>query len=106
MIQAGIYLRGLQFITEDEPIYEEKDELTLRDYRTQSHALYSYLCNEDLLTHEFVFAQNCIKSASTTMDGFHALKIMLAVVHPVLNNQQPLNTPPVYSDSGDLHLYE
>ena len=43
---------------------------------------------------------------TTTMDGFQTLKSMLVLVHPSLNNCRPPNNPPLYSETGDLHLYE
>ena len=105
MLQAGIYLREIQDISEDKPIYEEKDGYFDSNYRTQGNALY-YLCNEDVIPQEFIFAQNCLKSMSATMDGFQMLKSMLVLVHPTLNNHRPPNNPPVFSKTGDLHLYE
>ena len=105
MIQAGIFLREINDITEDEDLYEERDGLTEADYRVQSNALYRFLCNEDIIPQEFTFAQNCIKSFLSTMDGFQTLKRMLVLVHPLLNNRRPPNEPPCYSNSGDLHLY-
>ena len=106
MIQAGIFLREINEITEDEDLFEERDGLTSADYRLQANALYGFLCNEDVIPQDFTFAQNCIKSFSSTMDGFQTLKRMLVLVHPLLNNRRPPNEPPYYSDSGDLHLYE
>ena len=106
MIQAGIYLREINDITEDEEIYEAHEGLTRADFRVQTNALYGFLCNEDVIPQEFTFAQNCIKSFSSTMDGFQTLKRMFVLVHPLLNNRRPPNEPPLYSDSDDLHLYE
>ena len=106
MMQAGIFLREIQEIHEDDPIYEEKDGYTSDDYRTQGNALYTFLCNEDVIPQDFTFAQNCLKSITTTMDGFQTLKSMLVLVHPSLNKRRPPNNPPVYSETGDLHLYE
>ena len=106
MIQAGIFLREINDITEEDEIYEPRQGLTTTDYILQSNALYGFLCNEDVIPQEFTFAQNCIKSFSTTMDGFQTLKRMLVLVHPLLNNRRPPNEPPHYSDTGDLHLYE
>ena len=106
MLQAGIYLREIQDISEDEPLYDEQDGYTDSDYRTQGNALYSFLCNEDVIPQDFIFAQNCLKSMSTSMDGFQTLKSMLVPVHPTLNNRRPPNNPPVFSETGDLHLYE
>ena len=40
------------------------------------------------------------------MDGFQALKQMLVLIHPLLNNQRPPTKAPTYLDTGDLHLYE
>ena len=87
MIQAGVYLRELTEINDDEDIFEYKDGLTRHDYTLQSNALYSFLCNEDVIPQDFVFAQNCLKSQSTSMDGFSTLKSMLSLVHPILNNR-------------------
>lgn len=106
MIQGGIFLREINDIHEDEEIYEERDGLTSADYIVQTNALYSFLCNEDVIPQEFIFAQNCIKSFSSTMDGFQTLKRMLVLVHPLLNNRRPPSEPPLYSNSGDLHIYE
>ena len=106
MLQAGIFLREIQDISEDEPIYDEQEGYSESDYRTMSNALYSFLCNEDVIPQDFIFAQNCLKSMSTTMDGFQTLKSMLVLVHPSLNNHRPSNNPPVFSETGDLHLYE
>ena len=106
MIQAGVYLRELTEINDDDDIFEYKDGLTRHDYTLQSNALYSFLCNEDVIPQDFVFAQNCLKSQSTSMDGFSTLKSMLSLVHPILNNRRPPNHPPLYSSSNDLHLYE
>ena len=106
MIQAGIFLREINDINEDEEIYEARAGLTNSDYVIQANALYGFLCNEDVIPQEFTFAQNCIKSFSSTMDGFQTLKRMLVLVHPLLNNRRPPNAPPIYSDSEDLHIYE
>ena len=106
MIQAGIYLPDLVAITDNEDVLEHRDGLTRRDYMHQSNALYTFLCNKDVIPQDFVFAQNCLKSQSTTMDGFNALKSMLSLVHPILNNRRPPNQPPVYSTFNDLHLYD
>ena len=106
MIQAGIYLRALEDITVADNIWEYKDGLTTHDYTLQSNALYTFLCNEDVIPQDFTFAQNCIKSQSTTMDGFSALKTMLSLVHPILNNRRPPHHPPVFSTFNDIHLYE
>ena len=96
MLQAGIYLREIQDISEDEPIYDKQDGYSESDYRTMSNALYSFLCNEDVIPQDFIFAQNCLKSMSTTMDRFQTLKSMLVLVHPSLNNRRPSNNPPVF----------
>ena len=106
MIQAGIFLREINQITEDDELYEDKDGLTDADYRLQTNALYGFLCNEDVIPQDFVFAQNCIKSFSSTMDGFQTLKRMLVLVHPLLNHRRPPTEPPLYSETNDLHLYE
>ena len=68
MMQAGIFLRDIQEIQEDDLIYEEKDGYSDEVYRTQSNALYSFLCNEDVIPQDFTFAQNCLKSMTTTME--------------------------------------
>ena len=49
MMQAGIFLREIHDINEDDPIYEEKEGYTNEDYRTQGNALYTFLCNEDVI---------------------------------------------------------
>ncbi len=59
-----------------------------------------------VIPQDFTFAQNCIKSQSTTMDGFSALTTMLSLVHPILNNHCPPHHPPVVSTFNDIHLYE
>ena len=106
MIQAGIYLKDLTEISEDDDISEYKQGLEKRDYIYQSNTLYSFLYNEDVIPQDFVFAQNCLKSQSTTMDGFSSLKSMLLLIHPILNGRRPPNHPPLYSAVNDLHLYE
>ena len=106
MIQAGIFLREINDINENEDIYEQRDGLTLSDYTVQANALYGFLCNEDVIPQDFTFAQNCIKSNSSTMDGFQTLKRMLILVHPLLNHRRPPTEPPLYSSTDDLHLYE
>ena len=105
MMQAGIFFREIHEIQEDDPIYEEKDGYSDEDYRTQSNALCSFLCNKDAIPQDFTFAQNSLKSMTSTMDGFQSLKSMLVLVHPSLNNRRPPNNPPVYSETEDLHLY-
>ena len=86
MLQAGIFLQEIQDINKDKPTYNKQDGYTNSDYQTHGNALYSFLYNEDVIPQEFIFAQNCLKSMSTTMDGFQTLKSMLVLVHPNLNN--------------------
>ena len=74
--------------------------------RPDKYALYGFLCNKDVIPQEFTFAQNCIKSFSSTMDGFQTLMRMLVLVHPLLNNRRPPNEMPLLSDSAGFHLYE
>ncbi len=106
MIPAGIFLREISAINEEEDIYEQRNGLTSSDYTVQTNALYGFLCNEDVIPQEFTFAQNCLKSFSSTMDGFQTLKRMLILVHPLLNHRRPPAEPPLYSATDDLHLYE
>ena len=86
-------------------MYEQRDRLTFADYTIQANTLYVFLCNEDIIPQEFIFAQNCIKSFSTIMDGFQTLRRMLILVHPLLNNCRPPTEPPI-TNTGDLYLYE
>ena len=51
-------------------------------------------------------AQNCILAYSSNADGFEALKAMLKIVHPKLNNKRPSNVPPLLSEMHDIHSYE
>ena len=106
MIQAEIYLRNLTEISDDDDISVYKPGLEKRDYIYQSNALYSFLCNEDVIPQDFVFAQNYLKSQSTIMDGFSSLKSMLSLVHPILNGRRPPYHPPLYSAVNNLHLYK
>ena len=53
MIPAGIFLREISEINEEEDIYEQRNGLTSSDYTVQTNALYGFLCNEDVIPQEF-----------------------------------------------------
>ena len=40
------------------------------------------------------------------MDGFRAIRKLLSYVHPTLTRKAPPATPPLYSHTEDIHLYE
>ena len=104
--KGGIYLKPLDELSVDVPIYEEKLGYTATDYMNQSNGLHTLLSNEEIIPIDYTKAQNCIQATSDTMNGFAALKSMLTTVHPKFTKTQPDNTPPLYSMYNDLHLYE
>ena len=79
---------------------------TVDNIHNQSNALYTLLANEKYIPTTFMMAQNCILGYSTSMGSFTALKVILKLIHPVLNKKRPSNVPPVLSEANDIHNYE
>ena len=104
--QGGIHLIPIEDITPSSPLKVQDDQDNMSDYNTQSNALYTLLSNEDIISTDYVQAQNCIRSYSQYMDGFATLKSMLSTVHPNLTNNPPPTKPPQYSEHTDLHTYD
>ena len=103
--KGGIYILPIENITKHTSIAMHRIEDDDNDQQMQSQALYALLCNETFIPSDFKMAQNCILGKSDNCDGFGALKAMLKVVHPLLNNKRPSNVPPLLSDSNDIHTY-
>ena len=103
---GGIHIIPIDQITKHRSLAQDKPGITTNDQRLQSNALFTLLSNEKIIPSDFTMAQNCILGFASTMDGFGALRAMLKLTHPTLSKKRPSNTPPVLSESNDIHAYE
>ena len=103
--KGGIYLHPIEDMTKYSTLALILPSQDDSDRQKQSHALYPLLCNENIIPSDFKMAQNCILGNADHANGFGALKAMLTVVHPLLNNKRPSNVPPLLSDSHDIRTY-
>ena len=103
---GGIHIIPIDQINKHKSIAQDKPGVTIEDQRLQSNALFTLLSNEKIIPQDFTMAQNCILGFASNMDGFGALRAMLKLTHPNLSKKRPSNTPPVLSESNDIHAYE
>ena len=103
---GGIHIIPIDQITKHRSIAQDKPGVTTNNQRLQSNALFTLLSNEKIIPSDFTMAQNCILGFASTMDGFGALRAMLKLTHPTLSKKRPSNTPPVLSESNDIHAYK
>ena len=103
---GDIHIIPIEQISKHKSIAQDKPGVTTEDQCLQSNALFTLLSNEKIIHSDFTMAQNCIFGFASTMDGFGALRAMLKLTHPNLSKKCPSNTPPVLSESNNIHAYE
>ena len=101
--EANIELKSLKNLERNGKIYQHRNNLNNKHYRSQGKSLYQIFLKTEAFK-SFPKGKKVMEDKASTMDGFSVLQQLLRMVHPVYTQKSPPKIAPVYDD--DIYKYQ